>query len=81
MFEFDTSTYHPKSRRPGQARLEQRIRQICQMRVRDDCRRIHVLPRLEGFAVNAKGVYRLFREIGLKLANKSPRRWSSQDAG
>ena len=31
-FQVDTSTYHYKSRRPGQAGLEQRIKEICQTR-------------------------------------------------
>src|ERR1700691_623284 len=30
----DTSTYHYKSRRTGQAGLEQRVKEICQTRVR-----------------------------------------------
>jgi hypothetical protein len=30
VFLVDTSTYHYKSRRPGQAALEQRIKEICQ---------------------------------------------------
>ena len=34
VFEMDTSTYHYKSRRPGQAELESRIKEICQTRVR-----------------------------------------------
>jgi len=33
VFLVDTSTYHYKSRRPGQAALEQRIKEICQTRV------------------------------------------------
>jgi putative transposase len=33
VFEVDTSTYHCKSRRPEQASLEARIREICQTRV------------------------------------------------
>ena len=48
VFEVDTSTYHYKSRRPGQAVLEQRIKEICQTRVRYGYRRIHVLLRREG---------------------------------
>ena len=39
VFEVDTSTYHYKSRRPGQAVLEQRIKEICQTRVRYGYRR------------------------------------------
>ena len=45
VFEVDTSTYHYKSRRPGQATLEGRIREICQTRIRYGYRRIHVLLR------------------------------------
>ena len=48
VFLVDTSTYHYRSRRPGQAALEQRIKEICQTRVRYGYRRIHVLLRREG---------------------------------
>ena len=34
VFLLERSTYHYKSRRPGQAGLEQRIKEICQTRVR-----------------------------------------------
>jgi hypothetical protein len=44
----DTSTYHYKSRRPGQAGLELRIREICQTRVRYGYRRVHIQLRREG---------------------------------
>ncbi len=37
-------------------------------------RRIHVLLRREGWVVNAKRVNRLYREMGLQLRNKSPKR-------
>ena len=37
-------------------------------------RRIHVLLRREGWAVNQKRVCRLYREMGLQLRNKSPKR-------
>jgi putative transposase len=43
-----TSTYRYKSRRPGQAALEQRIKEICQTRVRYCYRRVHILLRREG---------------------------------
>ena len=46
---FDTSSYHYKSRRPGQALLEQRIKEICQTRVRYGYRRVHVLLCREGW--------------------------------
>lgn len=37
-------------------------------------RRIHVLLLREGWEVNAKRVCRLYREMGLQLRNKSPKR-------
>ena len=37
-------------------------------------RRIHVLLRREGWEVNVKRVCRLYREMGLQLRNKSPKR-------
>src|SRR6185369_915335 len=71
---FDTSSYHYKSRRPGQAVLEQRIKEICQTRVRYGYRRVHVLLRREGWWLNHKKTYRVYREMGLQLRNKTPKR-------
>jgi len=68
------STYHYKSRRPSQAVLRKRIREIAETRVRYGYRRIHVLLRREGWQVNAKRVYRLYTEEGLQLRNKTPKR-------
>jgi len=36
--------------------------------------RIHVLLRHEGWQVNAKRIYRLYREMGLQPRNKTPKR-------
>jgi putative transposase len=70
----ERSTYHYRSKRTGQAALLKRIREIAETRVRYGYRRIHVLLRREGWRVNAKRVWRLYREIGLQLRNKSPKR-------
>src|SRR5215467_10263086 len=70
----DTSTYHYKSRRPGQAVLEQRIKEICQTRVRYGYRRVHVLLCREGWRINHKKTYRVYRDMGLQLRNKTPKR-------
>ena len=43
-------------------------------RVRYGYRRIHVLLRRDGWRVNAKRVYRLYREVGLQLRHKTPKR-------
>ncbi len=70
----DTSTYHYRSRRPGQAVLESRIKEICQTRVRYGYRRVHVLLRREGWPINQKKTRRVYRELGLQLRNKTPKR-------
>ena len=63
----DRSTYHYRARRPEQAGLRKRIKEIAETRVRYGYRRIHVLLRREGWAVNAKRVCRLYRALGLQL--------------
>jgi len=70
----DTSTYHYKSRRHGQAPLEQRIKEICQTRVRYGYRRVHVLLRREGWCHGQNKTRRIYRELGLQLRNKTPKR-------
>ncbi len=73
-FPLERSTYHYRSRRPDQAVLRKRIREIAETRVRYGYRRIHVLLQREGWQVNAKRVYRLYSEEGLQLRNKTPKR-------
>ena len=60
--------------RAGQAQLTERIKEMAASRVRYGYRRIHVLLRREGWPVNSKRVYRLYRELGLQLRNKTPKR-------
>jgi putative transposase len=70
----ERSSYHYRSRRAGQAPLSKRIKEIAETRVRYGYRRIHVLLRREGWMVNHKRVCRLYREQGLQLRNKTPKR-------
>ncbi len=70
----DTSTYHYRSRRTGQAGLEKRIREICETRVRYGYRRVHVLLRREGWLINQKRTRRVYNELGLQLRHKTPKR-------
>jgi putative transposase len=70
----ERSSYHYKSRRGDQADLKKRIKEIAEARVRYGYRRIHVLLVREGWRVNAKRVYRLYRELGLQLRSKTPKR-------
>ena len=50
------STYHYAYRRPSQAVLGKRIREIAETQVRYGYRRIHMLLRREGWQVNAKRI-------------------------
>ena len=68
------ATYHYRSKRTGQAVLMKRIKEIAETRVRYGYRRIHVLLRREGWEVNVKRTCRLYREMGLQLRNKTPKR-------
>jgi len=61
-----------EERRPRALRM--RIREIAETRVRYGYLRIHILLRREGWCVNHKRVYRIYREEGLNLCRKRPRR-------
>jgi hypothetical protein len=60
--------------RPPQTALRKRIREIAEVRVSYGYRRITVLLRREGWHVNAKRTYRLYKEDGLDLRRKRPKR-------
>lgn len=65
--KFAPKSYRYRSRRPGQAVLASRIKEICAIRV-------HVPLVREGWSLNHKRVHRIYSEMGLQLRNKSPRR-------
>jgi putative transposase len=71
---FDRSTYHYRHRRPEQASLRKRIRELSEARVRYGYRRIHIMLRREGWTINHKRTRRLYREEGLQLRRKTPKR-------
>ena len=68
------SLYIYKSRRNDQADLNVKIRDICETRVRYGYRHVHILLKREGWQINPKRVYRLYKEMGLQLRNKIPKR-------
>ena len=72
--DLDRSTHHYTSRRADQAGLERRIREICETRVRYGYRRVHVLLERESWGANIKRTYRIYRDLGLQLRNKTPKR-------
>jgi putative transposase len=51
-----------------------RIKEISQTRVHYGYRRIHILLKREGWEVNRKRVLRLYREKGLQMKRKRPKR-------
>jgi putative transposase len=53
-----------------QTPLRQRLRELAAVRVRYGYRRLHVLLRREGWPVNHKRIYRLYREEGLSIRAK-----------
>lgn len=74
VLKIDRSLYVYKSRRGEQAELKLKIRDICQTRVRYGYRRVHVLLKRDGWPVNPKRIYRLYKEMDLQLRNKVPKR-------
>ena len=72
--KFDCSTLHYKSRRTDEAAVAKRIKEICETRVRYGYRRAHVLLDREGWGINIKKVYRIYKELGMQLRNKTPKR-------
>ena len=59
------------------APVRKRIEEIALVRVRYGYRRIYTLMRREGWGVNHKRVYRLYRLAGLNLRTKKPKRHRS----
>ena len=68
MLRAGRSIYHYRSHRPSRAALRKRIREIVKTRVCHCYRRIHVLPRREGWRV-----YRLYCKEGLQPRIKTPK--------
>jgi putative transposase len=67
-------TVRYRSRRPGDADLRLRLRALAHERRRFGYRRLHVLLRREGFAVNHKRLFRLYREERLMVRRRGGRK-------
>jgi putative transposase len=68
------SSYRYVSRRPTQEPLRQRLRELAAARVHAGYQQLHVYLRREGWQVNHKRILRLYREEGLSLRRRKPRR-------
>jgi putative transposase len=64
------ATMNYQSRRDPQHALRVRMRELAASRVRFGYRRLTVMLRREGWAVNAKRIYRLYTEDGLAVRTK-----------
>jgi putative transposase len=68
------SAQRKPSRRDPRLELRQRMHEIAQTRIRYGYRRIQIMLRREGWPISRNLVYRLYREEGLALRSKRPRR-------
>lgn len=68
------SLWYYKPRDKGDAFLRMQMKEIAAVRIRYGFWRIYVLLRREGFTDNHKRMYRIYKEEGLNLRTKRPRR-------
>jgi putative transposase len=67
----DPKTYRYASRRSDDARIRERLKTLAGQRRRFGYRRLHILLRREGVALNHKKLFRLYREERRKHAVKA----------
>lgn len=70
----DRASIRYRSRRPDDSALRERLKALAQERRRFGYRRLHVLLRREGHAVNRKRVQRLYREEKLTVRRRGGRK-------
>jgi len=68
------STQRKPSTRDPRTEVRRRMHEIVATRIRYGYRRVHVMLKPEGWQVGRNVVYRLYREEGLVLRTKQPRR-------
>jgi putative transposase len=74
LLQISRALYRYQSRRVPCAVLRERIAEIAALKRRYGYRRIHVLLRREGWRVNRKLTYRLYREAGLTVRRRKRKR-------
>jgi putative transposase len=74
LLQISRALYRYQSRRPECAGLRERIAEIAALKRRYGYRRIHVLLRREGWRVNRKLTYRLYRQAGLAVRRRKRKR-------
>jgi putative transposase len=74
LVQISRSLYHYRSCRPVLTELRERICEIASAKRRYGYRRVHIVLRREGWAVNRKLTYRLYREAGLAVRRRKRKR-------
>jgi putative transposase len=72
------SSYYYRKHRDTQDELRVRLKDLAAARVRYGYRRLHVLLRREGWSINHKRVYRLYKQEGLSLRLKTKKKRVSE---
>ena len=70
----DPKVYRYRSKRPDDAAIRERLRELANERRRFGYCRLHVLLRREGFELNAKKLYRLYKEERLTVRKRGGRK-------
>jgi putative transposase len=78
VLRFERSSFYYQSRKNPQIELRIRIRDLAASRVRYGYRRLHILLLREGWQINHKRVYRIYKQEGLSLRLKSKKKRTSQ---
>src|SRR5690242_1644564 len=74
LIEISRSLYRYRRRRPDSGPLRARIEEIAAIKRRYGYRRVYLRLRREGWAVNRKLTYRLYREAGLAVRRRKRKR-------
>ena len=69
---FGRASHRYRSRRAPAVELRMRLKELAEARVRYGYRRLHVLLQREGWQINHKRTYRLYREEGLSIRTEAP---------
>ncbi len=70
----DPRVYRRRSKRPADTKLRARMKELASERRRFGYRRLHILLKREGWEVNWKKLYRLYREEGLTVRKRGGRK-------
>ena len=70
----DPRVYRRKPRRPADMELRKRLRELSSERRRFGYRRLHILLQREGWEMNWKTLYRIYKEEGLTVRKRGGRK-------